>query len=88
MDEGNLVCTLIFNGCLCGIKFRSKSTYLHDLCLFGFIVSVEATKKKGNIQSNAGKPETVKLAGSLGKSVDSKQLLQEETKIPLVSTVN
>lgn len=68
LDEGNPVCTLIFNRCLCGIKFRSKSTYPHDIWIFRFIFSVEATKKKGNIQSNAGKPETVKPAGSLGQN--------------------
>lgn len=87
VDEGKLVCMPIFNRCLCGIKFRSKSKYPHDLWLFGFIVSVETTKKKGNTQSNAGKAEPVKPAGSIRHRVNPNQLLQEESKIPLVSTV-
>jgi len=74
-DKGNLVCIAIFNRCLCGIKFRSKSKRPHDLQLFGFTVSVEATKKKGNTQSNA---EPVKSVGSISQSMNANQILQEE----------
>lgn len=77
----------IFNTCLCGIKFKSKSKYPHDLWLFEFIISVEATKKKDNTQNYAGKDEPVKPAGSIRQRMNPNQLLQEESKNPLVSRV-
>lgn len=45
-------------------------------------------KKKSNTLSNKGKAEIVKPAGTIRQSMNPNQLLQEESKITLVSTVN
>lgn len=45
-------------------------------------------KKKSNTLSNKGKAEIVKPAGTIRQSMNPNQLLQEESKITPVSTVN